>query len=163
MYNANFSVMEKLYNSPAPQSVVSQKARGIWWIEQNLQFNSLPSIYLKPKQEITEDLLKSISFPAFVRSCPVNPRPGVIESDIAHQKESFSVIFGLLSHLMSEKHEEMGDIVVQPFIPAVAYHKVFHIGAHYLVYPDMLSIGVDRVAGALVDSRRGSVRHILKV
>jgi hypothetical protein len=120
MYNANSSMMEKLYNSPIPQSVVSQKAKSIWWIKQNLQFNFLPSVYLKPSQEITEDILKSISFPAFVRSCPMNPRPGVIESDIARQKESFSAIFDYLSHKMSKKHEEMGDIVVQPFIPAVA-------------------------------------------
>jgi hypothetical protein len=120
MYNANSSMMEKLYNSPIPQSVVSQKAKSIWWIKQNLQFNFLPSVYLKPSQEITEDILKSISFPAFVRSCPMNPRPGVIESDIARQKESFRTIFDYLSHKMSKKHEEMGDIVVQPFIPAVA-------------------------------------------
>jgi hypothetical protein len=112
---------DKHYSYPVPPfPLISQKANSIWWIEQNLPFNALPAIYLKPGQEITEDILESIPFPAFIRPCPVNPRPGVIESDIVHQKESFLLIFKFLSRKMLEKHEGMGDIVIQPFKAAIA-------------------------------------------
>jgi hypothetical protein len=100
--------------------ITSQKANSIWWIKQNLPLNSLPAIYLKPHQEITEDILERIEYPAFIRPCPINPRPGEIESDIAHHEKSLLLILDYFSCKMSKKHEEMGDIVIQPFKEAIA-------------------------------------------
>lgn len=127
-----------------------------WYTLNTHRFDLIPPGEPVTQEAIAEVLERAMEYcptdaredrPLFVRACPLNPRPGVLESSAAYDKDEFNLIFHRIVNKMLSKEDSdtpmydhgyvdpHGSIIVQPFIQAHA-SCVAAPGSYIIMGPD---------------------------